>query len=425
MLLVVKKDEALIRRPEELVYRSCYAPVDLHQMLESLETRSRIRRLPAPQLFFGLQELDDEDREKLLPYVTQEQWTGVLDLDLWSRDKMSVEKFLYWQRHILQAAAPVARKLVHAADPEVWELAFKNNIKIYCKIEDDVEGQPEGDWLDTPDGNYLITLPRNAEKARLMRALILRLYELDPGWTALFLESCRYRTSDEIEETAYQKRTRRIEDLGFQDYYDAIAIYSYLPCSAKLPDKSWDRIRELSLLPAKLPRPGGPMLIFQAFATFARQQEIQPLLEELFFVCNRVLSADRICAADAARVKQGILKAITGMNLGLDLWSEGDLHKAVEGVRRHYLQSFFQLGYSRLMDLQREGKKVKEAAESSPLSFWDAVLKALLQKYPRLAYQTTAKIRKRFFRTREDLETARKYLHEISHSHRDTEAQSN
>ncbi len=403
----------LAQSPEEVVYRSCYAPANLREMMKSAETRSRIRRLPASHLFFGLKELEDEERRALLPHVTEEQWRGVLDLDLWSRDKMSVGQFLYWQQQIVEAVDPVARKLVRATDPELWELTAKRYLKIYPKIEDEVEQEPgENPWLETPDRKYLLVLPENPDQARSLRALILRLYELDPGWAALLLESSRSRTSVEIEETAYQARTRRLEELGFQDYYDAIEVYTFLPPQTPLPEKTWEPIREMRLTPGQWPGQGDhPLLIFQALANLTRAQEIQPLVEDLFYVCNRVLSADRISAADPARVKKCIGKAIRGVNLGLDWWSEGDLGKASAGIRSHYLQSFFQAGYSRLLELQKQAQKIESGPhQAEPGSLREAVLQGFLKRYPIFTETSKGKIRRRFFRSREDLQRAQEML---------------
>ncbi|MDA2923234.1 DUF6178 family protein [Acidobacteria bacterium AH-259-L09] len=415
---VGKREEKFIRRPEELVYRGVYAPVDVRKMLETAETRGRIRRVPVPHLFFGLKQLDDEEISRLLPHVTEKQWAGILDLDLWSRDRMSTGGFLYWEKYITSAQDAVARKLIRAADPELWELTFKRQMKAYAKVEEDeYEAEPEeGEWLETPDKNYLILLPENPDKARLLRALILRLYDLEPSYAPLLIDSSRARTSIEMEEIAYQNRKRRVEEMGFQDYFDAVQIYTFLPPQESLSEKKWEQIRQVGTLPVRLPgQAKGSLLLFQALALITRPQESQTLLEELFFVCNKVLSADCASPADPVRVKRGIRKAITGMNLGLDWWAKGNLQKAAEGVRHHYLQSFFQVGHSRLIELCREAQKLKNASyQPDPGSLLDAVFEGLLERYPLLAEQRRGKIRKRFFRSRQDLDIARRYLDQIT-----------
>ena len=410
----IDAEQAPVHRSEELIYNSVYRPVDVRDLLESADTRGQIRRLAVPHLFFGLKELADEEFLGLLPHVTEEQWTGILDLDLWSGDNMSSEQFLDLERHILQAEDPVARKLIRAADPELWELLFKRKLKIYPKIEEDeYEAEPhEGEWLVTPDKNYLILLPQTPEEARLLRALILRLYELEPAYIAILFESSAARTSAEIEEVAYQHRKSRVEEMGFQDYFEAIDIYTFFPPEEPLPEKKQEQLREVSTLPVQLEETiKGPLLLFQAFALITNSQESQALLEELFFVCNKVLSADRASPADPERVKETIGKAITGINLGLDWYSKGNLQKAAEDLRRHYLQSFFQAGYSRLVELQRKGRGLKDTSgEPEPGSFLEAFLEGLLKKYPLLSEQRDGKIQRRFFQTRRDLETAKALL---------------
>ena len=410
----IDAEKAPIHRSEELIYNSIYRPVDVRAMLESADTRGQIRKLSGPHLFFGLKELGDEEFLRLLPHVTEEQWTGVLDLDLWSGDNMSSEQFLDLERHIVQAEDPVARKLIRAADPELWELLFKRKLKIYPKVEEDeYAAEPQsGEWLETPDKNYLILLPQDPVEARLLRALILRLYALEPAYVAILFESSAARTSAEIEEVAYQSRKSRVETMGFQDYFEAIEIYTFFPPEEALPKKEQEQIREVSTLPVRFEKEfKGPLLLFEAFALIINPQDSQTLLEKLFFVCNKVLSADRASPADPEHVKETIGKAITGINLGLDWHSKGNLQKAAEDLRRHYLQSFFQAGYSRLVELQRKGRELKEASgEPEPGSFLEAFLEGLLKKYPLLSEQTEGKIQTRFFQTRRDLETAREYL---------------
>ena len=413
----IDAEEAPVHRSEELIYNSVYRPVDVRAMLESSDTRGRIRKLAAPHLFFGLKELEDEEFLKLLPHVTEEQWTGILDLDLWSGDNMSSGQFLDLERHIVQAEDPVARKLIRAADPELWELIFKRKLKIYPKVEEEYAAEPqEGEWMETPNRDYLILLPQNPEEARLLRALILRLYELEPQYVSILFESSAARTSTEIEEIAYQNRKNRVEEMGFQDYFEAIEIYTFFPAEEPLPEKKQDQIREMGTLPVQF-KEGleGPLLLFQAFALITNPQDSQALLEELFFVCNKVLSADRASPADPELVKKTIGKAITGINLGLDWHSKGNLQKAAEDLRRYYLQSFFQAGYSRLVELQRKGRELNEASPE-PGSFLEAFVAGLLEKYPLLSEQRGGKIHTRFFQTRRDLETAKEYLEQIAPS---------
>ena len=408
----------LTNRPEELVYRSCFAPVDLDEMLQSADRRSAIRKLPPAQLYFSLKELDDDQVVKLLPHITEEQWATILDLDLWTKDELNTDRFLSWERHILSSEDAVARKLLRATDLEAWVLALKRGIQVFARGEDnefDEEATTSAQY-ETPDGNYRIALPRNAEKARLYQQLLRRVYELDSKVAAGILESFRFQTATELEEEAYQNRRRRIEDLGFQDYYDAIEIYTCRDSLESLPKKKPQDLLELSTVPAKLPhrQEDGPLLLFHAFTAVSNERDVQLLVEELFYVCNKLLSADRISPDEPGQVKQGILKAISCLNLGLDNWAEGSVSKAVEGILNHYLLSFFQIGYGRLTELQIRAKSRSAESPPDPGSFLEAALDAMSEQFPKFTEQSEGRIRDRFFQTEKDLSWGAKLIDQLN-----------
>ncbi len=400
----------LIRRPEELVYRSCYAPADLEKMLESADTRSLIRRLPPAQVYFSLQTLDDEQIGRLLLHLTEEQWTTVLDLDLWRKDRVDLPAFLGWQRHLIQAEDPVARKLIRATDSQLWQTFLVKTLEIFPRTEEDeFEGEPvDREAVVTPDGGFLIGLPRNPEMARVTRELLVRLYQLDADWTRTLILQAYMRTPSEVEEEAYQNRRRRIEDLGFQDYFDAIEIYTPLALTDILPEKRWERRGEPTVLPAGVKRLGdqGPMLLFQAMATLD-SEPLELLVEELFFVCNKLLSADRVAPGKPQNIKHGIRKALSGINLGLSVWSRDELGKAAAGLRRHFLVSFFQLGFGQLSELRKQAEALR-ARQGAPEagSYSEALLEGFLRRFPVLTYRRKGRIRRRPIQSRGDMQRA-------------------
>ena len=412
----MNSQHSLIQQPEDFVYRSLYAPVSVRELLDSADGRGRIRQLPVAHLFFAAKDLESEEVARLLPHVTEEQWTAILDLDGWLCDKVRPEAFIFWQRYIIAAQDAVARKLIRAADPELWELIFKREVRVYETTEED-EHEPEageGEYLLTPDGNFLIVLPPESERAGLLRDLILRLYELEPQYVAHLIVSSQWRTSQEIEEEGYQSRKRRVEELGFQDYFEALEIYMYLPLGEPLPEKQMKTISSVSSLPVKLPQVENQgLILFRALGAIVSSDEAQILLEELVFVGNKILSADQVSIADQAKVKQGIRKAIMGVNLGLDWWSDGEFSKAVKGLQGHYLQSFFQVGHSRLEELRKEALIVKTNSPQEFGSFEEAFLEGLSEGYPLLVEEQDGRIKKRLLSTAKDLETAREILHSL------------
>ncbi len=409
---------ALASRPDELIYAGCYAPIDLRQALESPDRVSRLHAIPPAQLFFELQGLEPKEIQLLLPFISRDQWAGILDLGVWSRDRFKVKQFLELQKHVLDADLAVARKLLWAGESELFELTFKKYLRVFARIaEDEFEGQPSPgeEWLETPDGEFLIGLPSNADRAQMLRSLILMLYEIDAEAARLCLSSCRSRTSMEIEETAYEEKRRSLEDLGFEDYFDAVQIYALISLNDPLPKKKWESTPDLSTLPMKLPVAGqSHWLLLQALGQIRETDELRRLLEELFFVCNKLLSADCVSPAKPLRVKRGINKTVCTINLGLDYWARGEIGSAVEGIRLHYLQSFFQLGHGRLLDLQRRALQVCPLpGQVEPGSYREAALEGLRLRFPLLTRKTAGKIKRRFIRTQNDLNKMEALLSKI------------
>lgn len=413
------KAPAARSRPEDLVFDTCYAPVDLADLLRTSDGRSRIRRLPMAHLYYGMARLDDLEIGLLLPHITQEQWTGVLDFDLWTKDRLSPGQFLFRQCEMLDAPDAVARKLLRAVDNSVWEAVLGYLTTIREITTDDPPDPPrKRDHLVTPDQHYLILLPRNPDIALAVRALLLRFYQLDAERASMVLAETRVRTTVETAEEAYQERRRRTESQGFQDYFDALSIYTPLRTGDKLPEKDWGEPREVSTLPTRLSRNESfDDLFFRALERVTSPQEGLFLLEELSFVCNKVLSADGASPADGDDVKRGIRKAVATINLGLDLWSEGSVEHASEGLRRHYVQSFFHIGYGELTRLQSQARLLEGLP--APGTIEEAAVEAMLRRFPvRIVLTRKGTLRRRFIRNRAGVEKVGRVLARIAEAAR-------
>ena len=200
-------------------------------------------------------------------------------------------------------------------------------------------------------------------------------------------------------ETAYESRKRRIEDLGFQDYFESLAVYTSLEPHAVLPRKDFER-GEAQSLPVQLPEADeNSSLLFQALGQVREPAQLLSLMQELAFVCNKILAADRVSPADAEGVRDAIKKAISGMNLGLEFWSGRNLHKATKGVEEHFLQSFFQIGYGRLLRLRDRAEAILDGdVLIHPGTFEEAALEGLTRPFPLRTILTEEKrIEQRFF----------------------------
>ena len=409
---------SVVDRAADLIFRASYSPVEVADLLTSAETRSRIRRLTPHQLFFGLSRLDDRQMQLLLPQVTEEQWAAVLDLSLWDRDSADTDDLLNWQQHMINAPDAVARKLWRATSFQLWELAFNRDLKIARRLDEDTFEDildEDAPTMTTPDGSYSIQLPEEPRKAEIWSALLLRLFQLQPEQMALILEESLLRTAMELEEEAYQERCRRLEDFGFQDYFEALDVYSPLSSEAELPLKNID-VRNLSAQSlSPLEESSAGLLFLQALARIDDQALLQELLEEVFFVCNKILSADRVRPDDAGRLRETVRKGLAGLNLGLSLHARDDVGAAVATLTKRHLLSLFQLSYGQLISLQSKARQILAVGIRDDL-LEQATLEAQAAAYPKQVELKEGKLVLGYFWNRTDLDEAQRRLDRIQGS---------
>ena len=203
-----------------------------------------------------------------------------------------------------------------------------------------------------------------------------------------------------------------MEALGFQDYFDSISIFNPLTLEDRLPHKAWLRSPE-SVPIAPLNTTLGGLFFFKTLARLDKRNRQEGILEELFYVSNKVLSADLVSPDLPSRVKTGIRKTILGINIGLELAADRDLNQAVRLLETGYLQSFFQLAYGLLLELQVLARELQQDVGSSPDSYPDQLVRGLLRRYPLLAVRTPTRIKKRFFQTLTDTEQCRRILEHL------------
>jgi hypothetical protein len=160
--------------------------------------------------------------------------------------------------------------------------------------------------------------------------------------------------------------------------------------------------------------PGSTLFLFRVLETISESDSLEWLLEDLLLLCNKVLAADQTSPEDPESVQKSIGKALSGSSLGLEFWSNSNLALASDGLKKHLLQSFFQMGYGVI--LQFRGRTLKEIKgfEPSPGSFLEAAITGFTAKYPYFVEQQEGGIlEERFFQTLWDLEWAGRIIKQL------------
>src|SRR5215813_12618670 len=159
----------------------------LEEFLARPDAAHVVRTASFEEVFFTIKHVGLADSLDLLPLVSGKQVRGFIDLDCWRKDTFVRKPFMEWVTAFIQSGPEETMKAISGIDDTVVALFLKDLVHVY-----------EIDRDDPPLGTQILT-------------------------------KVRYTTRIELEETAYENKTRRLEMHGFVDYYDAMSIYATSP----------------------------------------------------------------------------------------------------------------------------------------------------------------------------------------------------
>ncbi|HEY6008762.1 MAG TPA: DUF6178 family protein [Geobacteraceae bacterium] len=319
------------------------------------EGQNIVREFPALDLYLLVKELGETDALELVQFASAEQFTFMLDLELWERWHFLPAKALLWLGYLLEGGEEPVVSFFRQADPEFLTLIFMEEITVgggmgLLETDDDRLAT----WDHSFDNIYYITF-NHAKHSEIVGRLLDVLYRrLHPLYTGL-MESVKAETVAELEELAFQFRSGRLADEGFPELEHALELY--MPVSPARYVASG--AKESSLVPVSGDFPvqflTGDSLLRRTLGRCGSAE----LLTELHYLINNVLVAD---GADftAAGAIEGLFQRVYGyLNIALEYLSSGDEEKAEEILSGEPLRELFRLGFSLVVELQRRWGKMK------------------------------------------------------------------
>ncbi len=322
----------------------------LDAMLEEVDGRALVRSVPAEEVYATIVDVGLADSTEVVQLSTPEQFRTYVDLAAWQRDRLDPLEVLHW----LRAArgdddADYLRKL-QALDVEVIELLFKRLAEIH-DLEENPDVDVEGVTMETPDGKYLVELKLEGVDEAALRRLTFDLMAHNPFQLSRFLEAVRWELPTELEETAFQFRQARLQDLGFPPLEEAAKVFAWVD-----PDKVTPAKARPGLAP-----PAGRVDYVSAMLRGLGPTERANLEGEVRSLVNKVLVAENAEPGDPPSLRRYSEHARDYLDLGLEHFTGGDPELAADVVRDTTLQQIFQVGFSLTLKLKRAAER--QAAE--------------------------------------------------------------
>jgi hypothetical protein len=349
-------------------------------LLAGPDPERAVRALPGDELYYVIHEVGLRDAGDILALARPEQVQAVLDFALWERDQIVPERAGEWLEAIAEAPYETIGAWVAGLDVELFALLLRQTSRIYDLSQEEAPDEPAGTLYPTPDNLFVLDVvgvagddaaqdddERTQEagpmttSARAIVRIVDALYRADQNLARRLLVGARAELDSELEELSYRWRQGRMEDLGFQDYYEALQVYRELdPASVRIgetePGKT--RVRPLDGLgdaadePARAPAALVERLTRGA-SSFARAaqglrsaDEVAELHFALVALTNRVLAADRVTPGDDAAVSATLERLLATLDLALEFLARGDAAREVEALRTIPLVRLHRLGVS-------------------------------------------------------------------------------
>ena len=397
----------------------------LELILESPRPVTLVQSLAEEDLFWLVQEIGPEDALPILALASNDQWQYLLDLELWTKDRLEIDSVNRWVDLLLKADPE--RFLIWGLREhiELIELHLFKNIEVRIREEDESPSDFDEGYFTLDDLFYIRI--KHEKYDQIIRELLERLAEHDLNKFRQMLLALAGVLPSEIEEHMYRFRNVRLAEKGFLPFEEAVGIYQYSnPESLVEKEPQLRKVTQDQQLPQPVPASTSLLIHDQGFFYISLKHiEDSDILERLQMeftaMCNQIISADGLVVRDKESLADVVRKACGYLDIGLDKVTDGSPNKAARLLQEFPLHNIFRVGYGAALKLRWKTEKwLKESwfvRESFDLSFWGddwgEILEGLLKKRP-LFYTSFSEGKPyREFKTLEDITHCHRVLDEI------------
>ena len=398
----------------------------LEEFLAQANARRLVYSAPYQDVFLIIKTVGLADSLELLRLTSKEQRCGFIDLDCWRKDSFHMPSFMEWLAAFIQCGPEETVRIARAVDPNLLSIFLKENILVHTL--DPEEPFPDLPLIFTPDNQFGIEITGDVEGATMSGLLLDALFRFDPELGYDLIDRVYWENRVSLEEEAYQEKRRRLEEIGFVDYYEALEIYgeAQLTLSA-LPSKDVETKGTVTLsstLPALFVASLAPgQYLWEALQTVQERKEADRISQGLAALANRILSVHSVTPGDLEKVRPALEEMRDMLSLGLEYLAQGQKGQAGEILQRNDIQGLFKIGFNLLSILHdqadrifRQRKLRLDGVEETLLEFPEAEFFSGLRRLRPLffeGFEDPGKATYRNFRSLADIEISKRILNQI------------
>jgi hypothetical protein len=362
----------------------------LNALIEAPDVHRLVPMLPVEDLHRAIHRIGLEDCVELLALTSGEQVQGLLDLELWQRDELQVERLDPWMNALMEAGPDVLGRSVLRLDDELINWIIRRSVDTIIIEEPDDFEPPDVEHVLTPDGRMCVCFPDPTERDLPVKILLDWFMRTSPVFCVDLLIGAAAALDSVLQEEAYRWRTARMADKGYVDPHEAQVIYSpppphFVPGLA-VTDQS----------PAArhwLAQVVDPEQRLAAALASLDHVELLRVEQQLAYAANMAISADWLEPWDFEGQKATLKRLRAGLIVGLDVLGAADARADGRLLASHGPAIVFRTGHARILAAaeplrHREVRRLLRSGDD-PLGALDAVgwrdwAQALLARHPGL-----------------------------------------
>jgi hypothetical protein len=375
-----------------LLKRVCHG---LTQIRQSDEVEV-LRSTPVETLYLALKEADADTALWVFENATPKQIQRIWDLDCWSGPNFLIDRFYAHFRSVVECEPARVAELIHKTDLELWVRAIIEEVQV---VDFDPQNPPE--WPDEQsllsyDNKYaLLFKKKDDQKMELFRIWLNKHSAGDLEHHRKLLEACKWELGSDLEEFAYRVQKGRIEEIGFVDRSEAIALYavgsapklrSQLESMEPLKKSPEKAIESLELLPSVVDSALNSPGLFSDACSRLDNGLRQTILQEKLRVIHAGFAADDVLQASIDELAESAQRSHHLIDLGLFYLSSAQVERAAEMISTRPLFQIYRLGWLMQQDLIRVAQSLNKDLSPQTLMPGDlALISNLSGRHPKLS----------------------------------------
>lgn len=366
-------------------------------ILDRPDPRGFVRSLATGELYFLVNDVGPGDSGALLELASDEQIQGLVDLDVWSRNELRVERWVRWLDVARAADVDTAMRFIRATETELLEYLFTAPLRVFTHELELETISDEEEVLPSPDGAFHVVLPRDHELVEPLPELMKLLWATDMERMREIFDAVRFELPSELEERLIQFRRGRLEDMGFVAPEEALGVYA-----RREPEAVRKRLRDELDEAAPMPvEPQGEVvqdLVLRDVQTPSFLARVLGALDEadrahvaeaLTYLVNKVFMARTGDLSHTDDLPDAGRHAARLANLGLAHLADESVETGAQVLQRVWPEELFRVGFTLIDRLGRRARDLRKraAARTYPSLFGaptDDVLEAAAARPPML-----------------------------------------